>query len=128
MSALDDTDPTGWSDARLEEHARRWCELPVKQAEPVMSDDDTEAHGDILYMRGLLDELTAAKADLERESKSPDGRYTVAVMWLHYLLHSARAWTPMVLRFDTSWRTAMAPLEAVGVEIAAWREQLGAVA
>jgi hypothetical protein len=35
MSALDDTDPTGWSDARLEEHSRRWCELPVTQVGPI---------------------------------------------------------------------------------------------
>lgn len=112
------------SNQDLEAHGRDWADLPVLAIEPVMSDDDTEAHGDILYLRCLLEELTAAKADLEKEAKGPDGCYSPAVMLLHSLLHSARAWTPMVLRFDVSWRTAMAPLEAAGEEIAAWREQL----
>ncbi len=122
------SDPTNWSDERLIAHALEFCDLPLTAIAPVMSDEDTEAHGDILYMRGLLDELTAAKADLEKEAKGPDGCYSPAAMLLGWLCHSARAWEPLVLRFDTSWRTAMAPLEAVGEQIAAWREQLGAAA
>lgn len=124
MSRPDDTDPSGWSDERLERHAREWMGLPLTACEPVMSDDDAEAHGDLLYLRALLDDLTHAKAELQKEVRSPDGRYTPAVMWLGWLCHSARAWEPLVLRFDTSWRTALAPMEAVGRELAVWREEL----
>ena len=116
------------SNQDLEAHGRDWAELPVKQAEPVMSDDDTEAHGDILYMRGLLEELTAAKADLEREAKGPDGCYTDAVFWLCWLHRNAATFLESSLTFTPSWGEAMTPLEAVGADIAAWREQLGAVA
>ncbi len=35
----------------------RWSELPLLQWPAVMQDDDVQAWGDILYMRGLVTEL-----------------------------------------------------------------------
>lgn len=48
-------DPGGWSDDRLEAHAREWLGLPLLECKQVMGDYDAEAHGDLLYIRGLID-------------------------------------------------------------------------
>ena len=39
------------------EPREKWSELPLLQWPAVMTDEDVDAWGDILYMRGLVDEL-----------------------------------------------------------------------
>jgi hypothetical protein len=56
---------------------RRWlamlAELPLLRHEPLMTDDDCDAAGDIIYLRGLLDEILA---ECERASSLwPDCTY-----------------------------------------------------
>lgn len=56
-----------------------WLPLPIRpalQLDPVMDDDDTTAWGDILYVRGLLDDIVAesvrtrAHIDLEDRARA----------------------------------------------------------
>lgn len=128
MSTNSLSDPTGWSDERLLRHAAEWCDLPLTAINPVMGDADLEAHGDLLYIRGMVDDLTAAKVDLEREAKSDDGRYTDAVFWLHWLHRNADFYVPVSWSVSPPWREAPAPMEALGDQIAAWGEELGMAA
>lgn len=45
-------------------HHEKWSALPEFPAWPyVMTDDDVDFWGDILYMRGLVDEITASASD-----------------------------------------------------------------
>ena len=42
----------------IEAHAKRFCDLPtVDIPSAAVTDDDTEAWGDLMYMRGLVDEI-----------------------------------------------------------------------
>ena len=58
MSPLDDSDPTGWPDERLELHSLEWCGLPLMpRITHSMDDSDVDFHSDYLYLRGLLAEI-----------------------------------------------------------------------
>lgn len=95
--------PENWLDEVLEAHAREWIGLPVIQLKAVMTDSDAEAHGDILYLRGLLDDLIAAKIELESEMR---GQYPIPsepLFRLKYILDSARYWVPTRLEFSEPW-------------------------
>lgn len=110
------SDPSSWALEQLEAHARAWCELPLMQVPPVMDDVDAEAHGDLLYIRGMIDDLTAAKAELQREINEfhvEHGQFPAEpVMCMQYLCHSAEAWIPGRLEFSEPWP---------GVLLEAWR-------
>jgi hypothetical protein len=47
----------------LERHEHRWRALPAFPAWPyVMTDDDVNAWGDMIYMRGMVDEIAGTCA------------------------------------------------------------------
>lgn len=57
MSVIDDSDPTRWSDEKLEAHARKWVGLGVMQPgpipDPVIEPDDEDAPlGEVLGVVG----------------------------------------------------------------------------
>lgn len=52
---LDDSDPSTWSNERLERHARLWCGLPeFPGITKTMDDTDVQFRSDWLYMRDCL--------------------------------------------------------------------------
>ena len=115
-------DPGGWSDDRLEAHAREWLGLPLLECKQVMGDYDAEAHGDLLYIRGLIESLSEAKADLQQEIKDFNAEYGQfpqgPLMWLHYLCHSAEACPVTRWEFSEPW-----PEDRAGVLLDAWRNE-----
>lgn len=124
------SDPGLWSTERLERHGRLWCGLPsMPGITESMDDDDVEVHGEMLYISGLIDALAVEKAALVEQAQLPDGRYaSEPLMWLMFLKHSAEAFPHWSYRLEPSWDEAIAPLVAVGVEIAAWRGDEAAAA
>ena len=115
-------DPGGWSDDRLEAHAREWLGLPLLECKQVMGDYDAEAHGDLLYIRGLIESLSEAKADLQQEIKDLNAEHgqfpAEPLMWLQYLCHSAEQWLTPTIEFSTDW-----PADRAGVLLDAWRNE-----
>lgn len=113
-------DPTRWSDEALERHARLWCELPLTAVPAVMDDYDIEAHNDLLYVRGLVEDLASAKAELQKEIKDAKAEHgqipAEPLMWLQYLCHSAESWTPRSLTFSEPW-----PEDRAEALLVAWR-------
>lgn len=107
-------DPSGWSDDRMEEHARRWCELPTLQCRQVMDDYEVEAHSDMLYVSGLVDDLSSARTELEAEAREGSAE---ARTWLMYLLHCAES-LPVTPKLALDW-----PEDRAGVLLDAWRNE-----
>ncbi len=122
MSQPDNTDPSSWSDDKLLRHAALWMELPELQLKAVMTDQDCRDHGDILYVKGLVDDLAAEKVQLEREVR--DTHDLDAVMRLQYLVRNAEMLPHAAFSMTPSWDEALAPLLAVGELLAVWREEL----
>lgn len=54
-----DDNPTGWSDAKLEAHARKWCGLPLTVARSVLPADD----GDMAWLHHLADRVLASRPE-----------------------------------------------------------------
>ena len=101
MSPIDDTDPTGWSDEKLELHSLEWCGLPLmSRITRSMDDSDVDFHSDYLYLRGLLTAIHEACID-HRLKVSP--------------LPSSSA-LDVVLREVKDW-----PGDAAGALLEAWR-------
>ena len=107
-------DPGGWSDDRLEAHAREWLGLPLLECKQVMGDYDAEAHGDLLYVSDLVDDLCSARAELEAEAKEGS---VEARTWLMYLLHGAES-LPVTPKLALDW-----PVDRAGVLLDAWRNE-----
>lgn len=129
MSRHDDTDPTGWSDERLLAHAERWCDLPALPGiSRTMTDQDVQDHSDMLHIGGLVDDLLAAKIELQneiREFQAEHGQLPAEpMMWLAFLAHSAEALPHTTFSFTPSWNEALAPMLVVGEEIAGWGREL----
>lgn len=116
------SDPGSWSDEKLEKHARIWCELPLLSVPAVMGDYDVQAHNDLIYIAGLVDDLSAAKAELTKELqdfKTEHGTYpSEPLMWLRFLAHSAEQWIPSRVEFSEPW-----PEDRAGVLLAQWRDE-----
>ncbi len=48
------------STTTIEQHHERWSELPLFTHDRwIVTDDDTQAWGDIIYMRGLVEDIQA---------------------------------------------------------------------
>lgn len=61
----------------LRKWARRWHhELPTLQLPPTMTDDDVDFWGDILYFRGLLDDIAGQCTLDTRLAPIPSGMST----------------------------------------------------
>lgn len=116
------SDPSFVSDEALLEHGRIWCELPeLPGITRSMTDADVEAHGDLLYIKGMVDDLTAAKDELQKELKAAgDGAYPVEPLmwWLQFLHRSAESWIPSSLSFSEPW-----PVDVAGELLVAWRNE-----
>ena len=95
------SDPTDWTTERLLRHAAEFFDLPLTSVAAVMDDVDIEAHNDLLYVRGLIEDLASAKAELQKEIKDAKAEHgqipAEPLMWLQYLCHSAESWTPETL-------------------------------
>jgi hypothetical protein len=96
-------------------HNHYWADLPVFPAGMEFSDDDAEAWGDILYMRGLVDSIEDIQVQLL--ARIADAPTTSDLAWVVYLQRSARAWLPVSLEFSEPW-----PEDEAAKLLAAWRE------
>lgn len=122
------SDPGEWSTEALVRHGLRWADLPeMPGITRSMSDEDVEAHGEMLYIRGMVDDLTAAKAELTKEIKdfnTVHGQYPAEpLMWLQYLAHAAEMWVPSSLSFSEPW-----PEDRAAELLAVWRDELNEAA
>lgn len=114
------SDPSDWTTERLLRHAAEFFDLPLMSVPAVMDDYDVAAHNDLLYVRGLIEELASAKVELEKELKdgyAEFGQYPVEpLMWLATLHRSAEAWIPSTLSFSEPW-----PEDEAAALLVAWR-------
>jgi hypothetical protein len=98
----------------IEAHHRKWDALPAFPAWPyVMTDDDVQAWGDLLYMRGLVDAIEGACDDLMTSTSAIDR------LWAEHVCDNPLR----SFEFDVDVYLEPWPADEAENLLAAWREQ-----
>lgn len=111
---------------KMAEHDAKWDELPQFPTGEVFSDDDAEAFGDLVYLRGLVNDLQDIYRRLLKRISDPAPISADDLFAVRYLESNAEWGTPYLesFTFGEPWPTPEQIAELLGADlIAEWKSQ-----
>jgi len=97
--------------------ANEWRDLPVIQYKAVMDDEDTMFWGDLLYLRGMLDDIVSDAAVVWKRITT--GTYTAEdLFWIRFLQGHVEWFPHWELTFSDPW-----PVDEAEQMLEAWRNE-----